>query len=152
MPSFLLVANLCNPTNVVCPDLLIKTTTEAFVPSYIVLNIKSNQCFVMLYAWSGVRSVAKVTSRVSWRNMASHTEGKVFLVTGSTDGIGKHTAMRLAQAGGKVIIHGRQSSILNPPNRACSAGIRNVWIRSLKKLQSRQEIRRSPAMCTICRL
>ncbi|XP_002742225.1 retinol dehydrogenase 14-like [Saccoglossus kowalevskii] len=33
--------------------------------------------------------------------------GRVYLITGSTDGIGKHTALRLAQAGGTVLVHGR---------------------------------------------
>ena len=32
---------------------------------------------------------------------------KTFLVTGSTDGIGKHTAKRLAAAGANVLVHGR---------------------------------------------
>lgn len=33
--------------------------------------------------------------------------GKTFLVTGSTDGIGRHTATRLAGEGATVLIHGR---------------------------------------------
>ena len=33
--------------------------------------------------------------------------GKIYLVTGSTDGIGLHTAVRLAQAGAGVLVHGR---------------------------------------------
>ncbi|XP_033122482.1 retinol dehydrogenase 14-like [Anneissia japonica] len=33
--------------------------------------------------------------------------GRIFLVTGATDGIGKHTAMRLANTGATVLIHGR---------------------------------------------
>ncbi|ALC83926.1 MULTISPECIES: SDR family NAD(P)-dependent oxidoreductase [Bacillus] len=35
------------------------------------------------------------------------TEDKVFLVTGSTDGIGKHTALSLANMGATVLLHGR---------------------------------------------
>jgi len=35
--------------------------------------------------------------------------GKTFLVTGSTDGIGQHTAVRLARAGANLIIHGRSA-------------------------------------------
>eukprot|EP00210_Caulerpa_lentillifera_P006609 g6314.t1 len=37
----------------------------------------------------------------------SRVEGKTYLVTGSTDGIGKHTATKLAKLGAHVIIHGR---------------------------------------------
>lgn len=33
--------------------------------------------------------------------------GETFLVTGSTDGIGLHTAQRMAQAGATVLVHGR---------------------------------------------
>ena len=33
--------------------------------------------------------------------------GKTILVTGSTDGIGKHTALGLARMGAKVLHHGR---------------------------------------------
>ncbi|XP_071947233.1 polyprenol dehydrogenase-like isoform X2 [Antedon mediterranea] len=34
-------------------------------------------------------------------------EGRVYMITGSTDGIGKHTALQLAHAGATVLIHGR---------------------------------------------
>lgn len=33
--------------------------------------------------------------------------GKTYLVTGSTDGIGQHTALQLAKQGANVIVHGR---------------------------------------------
>eukprot|EP00903_Cladosiphon_okamuranus_P011123 g10499.t1 len=35
---------------------------------------------------------------------------KIYLVTGSTDGIGKHTASRLAEEGARVIVHGRREA------------------------------------------
>ena len=38
---------------------------------------------------------------------AGSAAGHVVLVTGSTDGIGLHTATRLAQAGTTVLVHGR---------------------------------------------
>eukprot|EP00727_Mastigamoeba_balamuthi_P003471 m51a1_g13120 hypothetical protein (282) ;mRNA; f:221-1066 len=34
-------------------------------------------------------------------------QGRTFLVTGSTDGIGRHTAVLLARAGARVLVHGR---------------------------------------------
>ena len=33
--------------------------------------------------------------------------GKIYLVTGSSDGIGLHTATRLAGTGATVLVHGR---------------------------------------------
>ncbi|CAL8463520.1 g3054 [Coccomyxa elongata] len=38
---------------------------------------------------------------------ASAMEGKKVLITGATDGIGKHTAARLAKLGATVLLHGR---------------------------------------------
>lgn len=38
---------------------------------------------------------------------AATLEGKKFLVTGATDGIGKHTASQLAKLGATVLVHGR---------------------------------------------
>ena len=35
------------------------------------------------------------------------TKGKTALVTGSTDGVGRHVAERLATQGWRVIVHGR---------------------------------------------
>ena len=34
-------------------------------------------------------------------------DGKTVLVTGSTDGVGRYVAAKLASAGAKVLIHGR---------------------------------------------
>ena len=39
--------------------------------------------------------------------MVGNLAGKTYLVTGSTDGIGRHTAEKLCRAGAHVIIHGR---------------------------------------------
>jgi NAD(P)-dependent dehydrogenase (short-subunit alcohol dehydrogenase family) len=42
-----------------------------------------------------------------WYNATMAGDARVILVTGSTDGIGKQTALELAQAGCRVIVHGR---------------------------------------------
>lgn len=34
-------------------------------------------------------------------------QGKTYLVTGATDGVGRQTVLRLAAAGAKVLMHGR---------------------------------------------
>jgi NAD(P)-dependent dehydrogenase (short-subunit alcohol dehydrogenase family) len=39
--------------------------------------------------------------------MATKMDGKTVLITGSTDGVGRYVAARLAAAGAKVLIHGR---------------------------------------------
>lgn len=39
--------------------------------------------------------------------------GRVYLITGSTDGIGLHTAQRLATAGAAVVLHGRHAGRLD---------------------------------------
>ena len=40
------------------------------------------------------------------------SSGRIFLVTGATDGIGKHTATKLAQTGATVLLHGRDKAKL----------------------------------------
>ena len=35
------------------------------------------------------------------------SQGKTILITGSTDGVGRHVALELATAGATVLIHGR---------------------------------------------
>ena len=37
-------------------------------------------------------------------------DGKTVLITGSTDGVGRYVAAKLAAAGAKVLIHGRDSA------------------------------------------
>lgn len=44
---------------------------------------------------------------LSSHSMAVPLLGKTFLVTGATDGIGAHTAQRLAAQGATVLVHGR---------------------------------------------
>ena len=62
-----------------------------------------------LGGWRGVASssdAAGFERTVS----ASSLVGKTYLVTGSTSGIGKHTAWLLALHGGTVLVHGRSLS------------------------------------------
>ena len=37
-------------------------------------------------------------------------DGKTVLITGSTDGVGRYIATRLAAAGAKVLVHGRDAA------------------------------------------
>ena len=37
-------------------------------------------------------------------------DGKTVLVTGSTDGVGRYVASKLARAGAKVLVHGRDAA------------------------------------------
>ena len=49
-------------------------------------------------------------------------DGKTVLVTGSTDGVGRYVAARLAAAGAKVLIHGRDGGAGQGPCRRDRAG------------------------------
>jgi len=42
--------------------------------------------------------------------MAMTMDGKTVLITGSTDGVGRYVAVKLAQAGAKVLVHGRDTA------------------------------------------
>jgi NAD(P)-dependent dehydrogenase (short-subunit alcohol dehydrogenase family) len=44
------------------------------------------------------------------RTIAMNMDGKTVLVTGSTDGVGRYVAAKLAAAGAKVLIHGRDKA------------------------------------------
>ncbi|KAF6261875.1 short-chain dehydrogenase-like protein [Scenedesmus sp. NREL 46B-D3] len=57
----------------------------------------------------GVRTAASNASGASQQQQQQQQQqhGRVYLITGSTDGIGKHTATKLAQAGATVLVHGR---------------------------------------------
>jgi NAD(P)-dependent dehydrogenase (short-subunit alcohol dehydrogenase family) len=70
----------------------------------------------------GTSAAAAATTRLRRKqNVASFAtaattadlSGRVFLVTGSTDGIGQHTAERLAAAGATVLVHGRSPARVN---------------------------------------
>ena len=57
-------------------------------------------------------------------NTNHHMTGKVVLVTGATDGVGKETARALAEQGATVIIAGR-----NPQKTAATTQVafHNAW-------------------------
>jgi NAD(P)-dependent dehydrogenase (short-subunit alcohol dehydrogenase family) len=60
----------------------------------------------------------------------SSIAGKQYLVTGSTDGIGKHTAQRIAASGGNLILHGRNPDKLAHTVKDIQKAYPNIQIRS----------------------
>ncbi|GBF93593.1 hypothetical protein Rsub_06313 [Raphidocelis subcapitata] len=56
------------------------------------------------------RAAAVAAAAAGARAAAADLSGRTFLVTGSTDGIGRHTAQRLAAAGACVLVHGRDAA------------------------------------------
>ncbi|XP_038069995.1 dehydrogenase/reductase SDR family member on chromosome X-like [Patiria miniata] len=54
--------------------------------------------------------------------------GRVFLVTGASDGIGKYTALRLAQTGATVLMHGRKTNKLPQAVNEISRETGNRWL------------------------
>lgn len=48
-----------------------------------------------------------------------HLHNKTFLITGASSGIGSHTAKRISEMGGKVVLTGRDDSRLNETKNTC---------------------------------
>ena len=65
-------------------------------------------------------------------------DGKTVLITGSTDGVGRYVAAKLAAAGAKILIHGRDKEraakflSMRYATRAmmCQSSTRPIWRRS----------------------
>ncbi|KAK9837903.1 hypothetical protein WJX74_007474 [Apatococcus lobatus] len=65
----------------------------------------------------------------TWRS-GQQQQGKTYLVTGSTDGIGQHTALNLARAGGNVIIHGRSSQRVDASRQRIEKAAAGGWVKA----------------------
>ena len=50
-----------------------------------------------------------------------HLHGKKILITGATSGIGSHTAVRIAEMGGEVVLNGRNTEKLNALAPQCGS-------------------------------
>ncbi|XP_038072491.1 retinol dehydrogenase 13-like [Patiria miniata] len=70
--------------------------------------------------------------------------GRIFLVTGASDGIGKHTALRLAQTGATVLMHGRDTEKIYQAQREIAQETGNkcleVYTADLASLQQVREL------------
>lgn len=51
-----------------------------------------------------------VAASVRRKNIKMKMDGKTVLITGSTDGVGRYVATKLAAAGAKVLVHGRDAA------------------------------------------
>ena len=67
-------------------------------------------------------------------------KGRIFLVTGATSGIGKHTATRLANTGATVLVHGRDPARVEGTvlqlKKACSNQNITGYVADLSKLSA----------------
>lgn len=69
-------------------------------------------------------------------------KGKTYVVTGSTDGIGQHTAISLAKAGGNVIVHGRSKERVEASTERVKQASSGGWVKSyLADLSSLDSVR-----------
>lgn len=65
--------------------------------------------------------------------MAAPLAGRTYLVTGATDGIGAHTAQRLAAQGATVLVHGRSEARVEAAVRA-AGGTAHGFVADLASL------------------
>jgi NAD(P)-dependent dehydrogenase (short-subunit alcohol dehydrogenase family) len=57
--------------------------------------------------WRALRTQTRYLDRVSSGIVTGMMRGKTALITGSTDGLGRQVALRLAESGFRVLVHGR---------------------------------------------
>ncbi|KAK9860442.1 hypothetical protein WJX84_010099 [Apatococcus fuscideae] len=74
--------------------------------------------------------------------MSASLKGKTYIVTGSTDGIGQHTAISLAKTGGNIIVHGRSKERVEASAERVRQAASGGWVKSyLADLSSLQSVR-----------
>jgi len=91
----------------------------------------------------GVHAAHAAAPRASAPALPSQS-GRVILVTGATDGIGRHTAQRLAQAGAEVLVHGRSAARVADTLRSCGGAARG-FVADLSSLDDTRRLAREVA-------
>jgi NAD(P)-dependent dehydrogenase (short-subunit alcohol dehydrogenase family) len=92
---------------------------------------------------SGTRSFATAAATAP---STADLAGRTFLVTGATDGIGQHTALRLARAGADVLVHGRSPERVRAAVARVEAAAAGGTVRSyVADLASLSEVRQLAA-------
>ena len=69
-----------------------------------------------------------------------HLHGKTILITGASSGIGSHTAWRITEMGGKVILSGRNSERLLKTAKKCNLNEDSIVIADISTPEGRHQL------------
>jgi NAD(P)-dependent dehydrogenase (short-subunit alcohol dehydrogenase family) len=69
-----------------------------------------------------------------------HLHGKTILITGAASGIGSHTAVRICEMGGKVILNGRNAATLKETAAKCNVGEEAIVVADITTPEGREHL------------